>query len=285
MVIVLMQDKVYAIDDFPAKVREKFPNTSILEVNKSCVRERLEQSKLTPLLTDGWAVIIQNNVSIEQAIPFCRDERNVVIVWIKPKDKKEVMTALKTEKIKFSLLDNINVSKEELCSYVSQELKVNKKDAITLCNRNNYYLPYVLESVTLLKSLGKDIKRTDILKFVDKRTSMTINKLFYHLIGYKMMETSLVAGYLYDFRYAFRYIKESLLKCLNDCIKIYYLIEEGRLGADNFKTFVFDEKICFSDYALEQIILKVHVSVPLEKLILVKIKVQKMTLEDLIDSI
>ena len=58
MVIVLMQDKVYAIDDFPAKVREKFPNTSILEVNKSCVRERLEQSKLTPLLTDGWAVIM-----------------------------------------------------------------------------------------------------------------------------------------------------------------------------------------------------------------------------------
>lgn len=283
MIVLLLEDKVYSIESFPKKIYERFPATSILKVIKRNVEECLTKSKTVPLLTDGWAIVIDNKVSIEQALPFCRNKANLVVLWIDRKNKMDIELKLTNEKLDYKVLDNLNVSKENLIAYVCKELNLKDTDAKTLCNKCNNYLPYVIESVTVLKSLGKQITRKDILKFIDKRSRMNVHSLFLHFIGYKVMETSLVASYLYDFRYGFSYIKESLLNYLNDAIEIYLLMEQGFLGADNFKTYDFGKAMAFSEYSMKSLIIDVHSVVSLEILILTKIKIQKSSLYDLLN--
>ena len=285
MVIVLMEDSVYSIDSFLKKIYSRFPVTSVLNVDKRNLNESLSKMETQPLLTDGWAIIVNKRVSISQSIKFCNSDSNLVVLWINPKDKMEVELKLNENKIKYRVLDNLNVSKDALITYTCNELNLDTKEAKTLCNRCNNYLPYVLESVTLLKSLGRDVKRKDILKYIEKKNQINAHSLFLYFIGYKYYDSSQVSTYLYDFRYAFSYIKESLLKYLEDAIEIYLLMEQGFLGADNFKSYDFGRSMVFSEYSMKSLILDVHSSVNLEKLIFTKIKIEKSSLHDLLNYV
>lgn len=285
MIVILLEDKVYSLNSFPKKIRDRFPNTSILMVNKKNTEECLRKSKEIPLLTDGWAIIIDDKVPIEQTVQFCKNDSNLVVIWINPKNKMEMELALTKEKLKYRIVDNINLEKDKLLDYVCSELKIDLKESKTLCNKCNNYLPYVLESVTMLKSLGRQVTRKDILNFIDKRNRLNVHSLFLHLIGYKVVDTSLIASYLYDFRYGFKYIKDSLLSYLNDAIEIYLLMEQGFLGADNFKTYDFGRSIAFSEYSLRKLIIDVHSVISLDVLILTKIKIQKCSLHDLLNYV
>ena len=95
----------------------------------------------------------------------------------------------------------------------------------------------------------------------------------------------MLASYLYDFRYGFKYIKDSLLSYLNDAIEIYLLMEQGFLGADNFKSYDFGRSIVFSEYSLRKLIIDVHSVISLDVLILTKIKIQKCSLHDLLNYV
>lgn len=275
MVIVLLEHKIYHIESLVDKIHSSFPMNSILKVNRKNIYDMQKLLKTTPLLTDGWAIIISDTVSIEQALAFCKDDNNVVVICTKPNRKNDAIVALGAEEIKFSIVDNIKVGEEALRKYVSERLHIDNKLAITLCNRCNNYLPYVLEGVSLLETLGRQVERKDVTNFIDKRSGVNIYSLFKHLIGYINMDESTVATYLYDFRFAFPYIKKELLKYIDDTINIFSLIESGHLAGDNYKTFNYGFKVRVSDYVLKSLILDVHESVSLELVILLKVKIQK----------
>ena len=275
MNIVLIEDPIYSVDSLKKSVKSKFPVTSQISVTKGNFYEKLKLSKTTPLLTEGWAIITSSSLDIKQCALLCSDSRNLIIMDVKPRNKHEAIVVLSGMGIEFSVVDNVHVSKPRLISYTRDKLNISEKDAITLCNRCNNYLPYVNESVSLLESLGKEITRSDILKYSNKRTSFNIQSLLLHLIGYKRANTDEVACFIYDFRYALTYIKRSLLKYLEDSIEIYILMENGLLGADNYKDFKFPRKLEMSEYLLKRLIIDIHPVVPLEMLILVKVSIQK----------
>lgn len=277
MIVVLLENSIYSIDSLVGKIKSKFPKTSILEVNRSNRYDFLKLSHTVPLLTDGWVIIGNQSMSVEQMLPFCKDTNNLVILHTKPSKKNEVIESLDEHGIKYNLVDNINVSKESLIAYTSTTLSLLEKDAKALCNRCNNYMPYVIEAVTLLQTLGRQVTRNDINTFIQKRTNITINSLFMHMIGYKVLDVSLLATYLYDFKYAFKYVKTKLLEYVEDSIYVYSLIESGVLGSDNYSTFSFDRTLNISEYVLKNLVLHVHSEVSLEMLLLTKIKIQKCT--------
>lgn len=277
MIIVLLENKVYAIESLIGKIKSEFPKSSILEVNRSNRFEMLKLSETTPLLTDGWIILCSERLNILQILPFTKNSKNLVVINATNTSKSDIINCLEDNKLEFSLVDNINVSKETLIKYVSNTLSLSEKDSKTLCNKCNNYLPYVLESVTLLQTLGRDVTRNDVLKFIDKRTTLNVHSLFLHLIGYRVLEETLVSTYLYDFKYAFSYMKTKLLAYLDDSIYIYTLIESGLLGGDNYKTYQYDKKLTISDYTLKNLVLYVHKEISFEVLLLTKIKVSKCT--------
>jgi len=276
MNIVLIEDPIYSIDSLKRSVKEKFPISSQLFVTRRNYYESLKLIKNPPLLTEGWAIVLSSALPAKQAALFCEDSKNLVIIEVLPRKKNESMSELNGLGIEFSVVDNVHVDKERLAKYCVDKLGISQKDAVTLCNRCNNYLPYVTESVSLLSSLGKEVSRSDILKYVNKRSSFNVQSLFLHLIGYNRKNTETVACFLYDFRYAMNYIKTSLLAYLNDCIAIYLYMEEGLLGADNYKDFKFPSKLTISEYLLKKIILDVHPVVPLEVIIVIKISIERM---------
>lgn len=277
MIIVLLENKVYAIESLIGKIKSEFPKSSILEVNKSNRFEMLKLADTTPLLTEGWIVICHERLNIVQILPFCKNTKNLIIINVNQSTKTDVINCLLENKLEYSLVDNVNVSKETLIKYVSETLSLSDKDSKTLCNKCNNYLPYVLEAVTLLQTLGRQITRNDILKFIDKRTTLNVHSLFLHVIGYKVLDESLVSTYLYDFKYAFSYIKGKLMSYIDDSIYVYSLIESGLLGADNYIGYQFDKKLTISEYVLKNLVLYVHKEISFEVLLLTKIKVSKCT--------
>lgn len=276
MNIVLIEDPVFSIDSLKDSIKSKCPVSSQIHVNRNNFRDMLRLKDTTPLLTEGWTIMLSSTLSPKQSALFCTNPKDIVIIETRSRNKNEAIVTLSDLGIEFNVVDNVNVSRDRLVSYCMDKLGINKKDATTLCTRCNDYLPYVSESVSLLESLGRKINRADILRFINKRSSFNVNTLFYHLIGYNRKSREDVACFIYDFRYALPYIKKSLLKILEDCISIYLLMESGFLGADNFKEFNFPKKLNISEYMLKKIIIDVHPVVPLEVLVLVKVSIQKM---------
>lgn len=276
MNIVLIEDPIYSIDSLKESVKKSFPISSQITINRKNYYESLKLVKTSPLLTEGWAIILSSSLSIKQCSLFCTDDKNVVLIEVRPRNKEEYLSSLNDIGVEFSVVDNVHVGKDRLVKYCIDELYLSKKDSITLCNRCNNYLPYVTESVTLLKSLGKGVSRSDILKYVNKRSSFNIQSLFLHLIGFNRKESDTVACFVYDFRYAMGYIKKSLLAYLEDCINIYIYMENGLLGADNYKDFGYPNKLTVSEYLVKKIIMDIHPVVPLDVIINVKISIEKM---------
>lgn len=277
MIVVLLENKVYCIDSLIKKVKSNFPGSSILEVNRSNRFEMLKMVKTKPLLTNKWVIICDARLNVLQCEEFFKRDEDLVILNVTSSTKSEVINTLESLNLPYSLVDNVNVSKKTLVDYVSLELSLSEKDATTLCNKCNHYLPYVLESVSLLKTLGRDVNKNDILKFIDKKTTVNLTSLLFHLMGYRVLDSSVVSSYLYDFRYAFDYIKSNLVAYIEDCIYVYSLIESGFLGADNVKDYQFDRKLKISDYVLKTIVMDIHKKVSFEFLLLLKIKITKCT--------
>lgn len=283
--ILLLEDDLYSIKSLKRRVKEIFPSSSILKVNKSNYYNMLKLQHTTPLLTEGWAIFLSSRLSSVQCSKFFdKNEKNLVILQVSPAKKNDRVVELSELGISFKIVDNIKVSKDVLIEHASKELNISTKDATTLCNRCNNYLPYVSESIAVLKTLGRKVTRADILKYVEKRSSTRVLDIFFHIIKFKPSKESDLATMLYDFRYAFDYIKKNLIKYFDTTIYLYTLFESGYLGLDNYKDFEYNKKVEFSPYMVKKILDEVHPRVSLKALLVYKHKVYECkTMFELLD--
>lgn len=280
MIIFLIENDLYSIDsnNLVKQLETKFPRTSTLSLtnrNLEYVKNTVSNSK--PLLTSKWLIIGNQlkEISVLTMVKNLYDNVLVLRYNNKSKEVEDLMKILKSMSIDFNLVDNVNLSEARLVSYVSSELDLSEADARTLVKRCNHYIPYINESVFALKSLGRQIERKDILNFVVKRSSFNTLSLFNHVIGFKRVSNEVVSRFLYDFRYALKFLKTDLLEKLDDALLVYSLMNEGLLSPSNFKEFTFPRKLKISDYLLKSLILDINKSVSYETLIYTKLAISK----------
>lgn len=280
MIIFLIENDLYSIDsnNLVKQLETKFPRTSTLSLtnrNLEYVKNTVSNSK--PLLTSKWLIIGNQlkEISVLTMVKNLYDNVLVLRYNNKSKEVEDLMKILKSMSINFNLVDNVNLSEARLVSYVSSELDLSEADARTLVKRCNHYIPYINESVFALKSLGRQIERKDILNFVVKRSSFNTLSLFNHVIGFKRVSNEVVSRFLYDFRYALKFLKTDLLEKLDDALLVYSLMNEGLLSPSNFKEFTFPRKLKISDYLLKSLILDINKSVSYETLIYTKLAISK----------
>ena len=280
MIIFLIENDLYSIasNNLMKELETKFPRTSTLSLtnrNLEWVKNTVTNSK--PLLTGKW-LIVGNQLKENSVLTMVKNLYDNVLVLRynnKSKDVEDLMKILKSMSINFSIVDNVNLSESRLVSYVSSELDLTEADSKTLVKRCNYYVPYINESVFDLKSLGRPIERKDILNFVVKRSSFNTLSLFNHIIGFKRVSNEVVSRFLYDFRFALKFLKTDLLEKLDDAILVYSLMNEGLLSPSNFKEFTFPRKLKISDYLLKSLILDINKSVSYETLVYNKLIISK----------
>ena len=281
MIIFLIENDLFTLGgkSLTKELQSKFPRTSTINLNNRNVLEVLDViNNSKPLLTSQW-LINSNNLKSDSLLKFIEKMGdNVLVVRYQKRthDVDDSMKILKSKNIKFSLIDSFNLSEEKLISYVSEELSITEYDAKTLVSRCNGYLPYINESVFALKSLNRSVTRKDILNFVVKRSSFNSLSLFNHIIGYKRTNLEVVSRFIYDFRYAFKWMKSDLLTKLDDAILIYSLMNDGVLSPRNYKEFNYPRKLKISDYLLKSIVIDIYKSVSIETLVFTKLSIEKM---------
>lgn len=280
MIIFLIENDLYSLGNksFIKELQSKFPRTSILEVHNRNVASTVETIQSSrPLLTSKWLLIAKNLK--EDAVKVLAKNLSDNVLVLKYQERtnsvNDLMKLLKSTNVEFKLVDNFNISDDKLISYVSSELSISEHDAKTLVKRCNNYLPYINESIFALKALGRPIERRDILNFVLKRSSFNTLSLFNHLIGYKRVSNEVVGRFIYDFRFALKYLKNDLIDKLDDAILVYSLMSEGLLSARNFKEFEFPRKLKISDYLLRSLVLDVYKEVSADTLIYLKLTISK----------
>lgn len=282
MVIVLIENDLYSLGDssFVKSMQEKFPRTSTLFLNPRSMGDvinSLETSR--PLLTSKW-LVLGNNLkenSVLSVLKHLGDNVLVLKYQTRTSAVDDLMKLMKSMSVEFKFVDNFNISKDRIVGYVSEDLGITEADAKTLVKRCNYYLPYVNESIFTLKSLNRPIERKDILNFVLSRSNFNTLSLFNHVVGYKRVNNEVVARFLYDFRYAIKYLKKDLLEKLEDSLLIYSLMSEGLLTPENFRDFEFPRKLKISDYLVKTIILEIYKEVSYETLLYNKLVISKIS--------
>lgn len=280
MIVFLIENELYSIGEssFTKSLNDKFPRTSTIYMNSRNFESTVDTIKSTrPLLTSKWLLIgfNLNSSYVKNILKYATDEVLVFKYLTKTKELEDLMKELKSKNVKFSIVDNVNISEDRMVSYVCSELDLEEKEAKSLVKRCNNYVPYLNESVFALKSLGRKVERKDILNFVVKRSSFNTLSLFNHLIGFKRVSDDVVARFLYDFRYALKYLKTDLLDKFDDALLIYSLMNDGILSTTNYMDFEYPRKLKISDYLLKLLILDISKSVSYETLLFNKLSIEK----------
>lgn len=282
MIIILIENDLYSLQNnlFLKSLEQKFPRTSTLFLTNRSLNEVIDTINTSkPLLTSKW-LVLGNNVKENAVLSIVKHiADNVLVLKYQSRTNavNDLMKLLKSMSIDFKVVDNFNLSNEKIVSYVSEQLGLSETDSKTLVKRCNGYLPYVNESVFALKSLNRKVERKDVLDFVVNRSTFNTLSLFNHIIGYKKVNNEVVGRFLYDFKYATKYLKKDLLEKFDDALLVYSLMNEGLLTPENFREFEFPKKLKISDYLLKSLVVDVYKEVSYETLLYNKLVISKIS--------
>lgn len=266
MNILLIEDKVYNTGSIVEKMMNGYPTTSTIIVNKGSrkIQESLYKLKTPPIFTDNYLVIIQPGVKLEDVEKFM-SEKNLVIVYTPNSKKNEYLVELKQYGAK--VLDNFNLSKSKLIDYVKDNLVINESNANKVCKKCGYYLPYVWEAVSVLKNLEGEVVEEHIKLYVDNKHNIMPRDIYNYIIGYRNLNRTAIIKYLYDFRYAFKYLKKSTIGYGDAVLEIYNLMITGELTGENYLEYSFPKKIDLTDYQKKIIILEIFPTISIDVII------------------
>lgn len=272
MNIILLEDPRAPI--FSEDIRSKIPRSSFIRMEPKNTRTCISLMKGKPTLTSTWLVFVDKKVSdivLESisGLPNC-----VNIIFTKSVDAERKLSICKKGGDS-KILDMINVDKESCVSYINSRIGTTEKLSKLIAGKCNYFLPYIEEALLVLEMLDTDVTKSDIDLYIQKRSNLTVNSLFYHLVGFKVLSSEMVSDFLYQYKFAFPYIKKKLLLLFSESEKIYKCIEDGSLGLDNIKGYLKNNKVKISEYMISVLISKIHPIIGLGELVLIKISIDK----------
>lgn len=269
MILVLIEDPLIPI--VSNEIKEKFPSNCRMSINQSTKYKELEKLKDSPLLTKKWYVDISKNVNkILLSKVLIHD--NINIVRTSASDYKETLAfCSKYGECKF--INALRLDRDSIRTFICSELNVDSELGDFLYERCNGYTPSILESVTLLKSLSKEIKKSDITKYVKPTPLVNVKSLFLHIMGVRRIKQKSLVLFLYNFRYAIKYLKTELLNLFNVVIKLYNDLLEGKLDLSDIKGYVSENKLKVSDLFVIELIDNVVRNTPLENIYLLRYKI------------
>lgn len=277
MILVLIEDPLIPI--VSNEIKEKFPYNCRMSITQATRYKEIEKLKDSPLLTKKWYVDISsnvNNILLSKVLTY----NNINVVRTSTSDYKEKLSLCsKYGECKF--INALKLDRDSIKSFICNELNVDSELGDFIYERCNGYTPNILESVTLLKSLSKDIKKSDITKYVKPTPPVSVKSLFLHIIGLKKIKQKSLVLFLYNFRYAIKYLKTELLKLFDIVIKIYNDLLEGNLDLSDIKGYISDNRLKVSDLFVIEILDSVVRNIPIENIYLLRYKIFQ--LEDTVE--
>lgn len=259
---------------FTQELVEQFPKSSTVGINPRNTKGLIPTLNGSPTLTDNWLVLVDKRVG-DTVIAELAGMKTCINVFYAKANNVNYIAALCREHGDCQIVDMLNMDEPSTINYVKTKLNVNESVARELVKRCKCYLPYIEESMLTLKSLQEPITINHVKEYIQKRSETTVFTVFYHLVGLKRKRLSELGLFLYQYRYAYPYIKKRLQKIFTETIKLYKDIELGKLGGDNIKDYLSENKMEVSEYFVRRIVLELHETMTVDELYLHKIIIDK----------
>jgi hypothetical protein len=272
MNIILLEDKRAPI--FTSSVVKKFPRSSTIRLTPRDARTLIGLLNKKPTLSNSWLVLVDNRVSDTVIQDIVNIEHCVNVIYATELNLKH-KNSLCPKKENTQIVNVINLSEEECKSYILSRIEIEIDALDKLYTQTKGYMPYVEESLTILNTIGCKVTLRDINTYIPKRSSATVNTVFYHMIGVRKAEEKVLIEFLYQFRYAIKYLKTRLFEIIEDTEKMYKDIELGILGADNISRYYSDNKFKVSEYYTSLVVLEIFPNLSIEDLIAYKYAISK----------
>lgn len=261
MIIVLLEKSDNLINPFMDKLFQKIPRSCRAVINKKTAHDKIRSYKQPPLLAAGWLLIVSTEITNTQInLVNTMSEQNYIVFNCNTKKSfNELQERFIDLGVKYSIVDNYVVSKDQIVKFIINNLQVSEEDAKYLARRQNYYIRSVVSSVNILKTLPK-VDRDAIKKYTSKQDSIPIYEIFNYIFKLDecKLDYSAAIKLVYQYRYGFSHILNYLKDTCDLYLYIFELMVEGQLTLQNYKDFrndTTDKKIKnITEYQLSKIV-------------------------------
>lgn len=261
-------------------VGKTFPYSSVIRVDK---RMDVKISG-KPSLTKTWLLLLNNNLNAEQLEKYLATPNCSFVVYVDDKNlnyKASICKKFDTIKI----LNVTNFCKEDCIDYIMKRLSISETLAKEVFVKTGSFLPRIEEAIVTLSCLN-NVGSKEIDSYLPRSSSVSVNTVFYYIIGLRKTSESKIVDFLWQFRYSFSYLKKNLIRLCNACIRIYGSLEEGELGLDNVDEYLKKSKLDVSPYFIRLIISEVYRTLTFSEIYVLRLKLNKSkTMLDLLNLI
>lgn len=272
MIYLVMEDSRAPL--FTEDLYNTVPKSSIVKIKKSTLDLEVDKLNSSPLFTSKWFALIDRGVSENLIVKICSMKSVVPIIYVTDKTVGSVRSVI-SEFGENKLVNLINPSKSFCEKHVCKVLSVTEDVSKCLCEKSNYFLPSLEENINVLKSLGRAPSKKDINLYISRRNSVTIYSLFYFILGQSKVLPKNIIVFMHDFKYAFSYLKESLLKLFDDMLQIYDDIENAIVGKTNIDSYYKSSKLGCTLFFTKRVVLEFHKIFTYEEIYLRKLKLAR----------
>lgn len=252
--VIVQLNSMFSISSFE-KTLDKFPQNSIIKINKSNYEDVLKEIEHPPLFTSVWLIYVNTKLTKDKLNRLLSKGNMYVVINCNSKeayeDIKEILIELN---IKYSLVDNSKASKSDLINYCMKSLNIDEDTARYLCKRQGYNMNKVVNDVLNLSIFDK-VDRNVIKSYTTVRSTTTLLDLMDYILGlnHKKSYNSMVK-LLYNYRYGFSFILEFTKKDLRNRLLLYNYINEGLLDMSNYKEFIVEHKLKMRNYFVYKVL-------------------------------
>lgn len=232
MIYILIEQQGNVINSVEAEFITRFHKSSIVQFGD----EKISESQCTrfsnpPIFDVGW-LIICSQVSTK-ILKLLRPDKNTILIKITRKSKLQA-TIEHLGDSQYSVIDNYHVDKQIVIDWVCGKLNVTKQLAVYLYNRAAGSLKDIESAVRVLSNL-ETVHRNDITNTVQKRNSVSISDLVEYMLGVsERANYNDIMQFIYDFRNASKWLKESIIKELQIYQLVYSMMDQGVLTLKNY---------------------------------------------------
>lgn len=254
MIYVLLEQESNVINSVEQEFIKRYHKTSIKRFGREDLQKKeLEMYAKPPLFNNEWLIVCS---SVQRWLVNCYPDRNTILICVRRKGELQtVLSAISSMEYRF--IDNYKVDKEVVLTWVEKELSVGSRLAARLYNRVSGNLREVVNAVTCLRAMPV-ITKSVIDSYVTETSGIQIWRLVQYLLGISNdLEFAEIAQMLSDYRYAVKWLRDSLVRELGIYLEVYRLMDCGEMGLQDYHVTKQDgskELQTCSDYRLRKII-------------------------------
>jgi hypothetical protein len=245
----LIESTKHPIGSFVDKAKSKFPKSSVIYATNRNIQEVLKVVNRPPALSPAWLVIITLRDLSEDIVKSLSTGTNVSLYVLRSRDAaRELASVMDSFGIKYNVVDNLSPTDETLISHLKEELGVDEDVARYLLRRTRRSLTKISEAIEALRGI-QHITRDVVKKHTDNKVEVSLYSFFDYIIGVpERISEAKAVSVVRKFKYALDFLSKFVLTRMENYLKVYDYILDGKLSLENYKYFYEDHKSEFKDF-------------------------------------